>query len=363
MKKKHYKKELSAFSNQELSPGARQTVGEHLLHCPDCRAAHDEIKFAAALARQLPRGAAPDRVWPRIEAGLVGKTALPAPTASFLKPAYAACAAALLIAVFGFAIVYYNFVSGGGSTDKAAAWQVENIAGAPRILNSTDNEMLQIGAMLETDAGSSARIEVADIGQIEVAPNSLIKLVNSSQTEHRLALEYGSLEAKIFAPPRLFVVDTPTAAAVDLGCAYKLDVDRFGNSTLHVKSGYVALERDGRESIVPAGAYCLTKRGKGLGTPYLETATAEFKDALRQFDFENGGTIALEKILAAARPADTLTLWHLLGRVAGTDRERVFEKTVSFTKLPAGTTREGILALDREMLDEWRYQLELSWYE
>ena len=358
MKEKHYTEELSAFFNNELPPGQRQTVGEHLLHCQICRAEHDEIKFGSVLAKNLRRADAPDRIWNKIEAELDGEVfSNTTRKISFFNPGNLAFASILLIAVFGFAaIIYLNFSKTNESaentpnssqqnsqTERSSGWSVENITGEPKILNSSKSEVLQIGEILETDENSSARIDVADIGQVEIAPNSLVKLVNSSDSEHRLALEYGSLQAKIFAPPRLFIVDTPSAMAVDLGCAYTLDVDKVGNSKLHVTSGYVALERDGRESIVPAGAFCHTRRGKGLGTPYLETARAEFKTALKKFDFENGGNASLEKILKNSRQSDTLTLWHLLSRVSENERKSVFEKMLSFAKLPDGITREGIL--------------------
>ncbi|HSK70251.1 MAG TPA: FecR domain-containing protein [Pyrinomonadaceae bacterium] len=376
MKEKHYKKELSAFLNHELSPEERQTVGEHLLHCQICRSEHEEIKFAVILAQNLKRADAPTGVWNGIEAELNGKTSRKA-AVSIFNFRNLAFASVLLILISGFSAIFYLNLSRTEETvenspkntpqifqpEKTAGWQVESIEGAPKILNSSKPELLEVGEILETDENSRAKIDVADIGQVEIAPNSLVKLVNSSETEHRMALEYGSLEAMIFAPPRLFVVDTPTAAAVDLGCAYKLEVDKAGNSKLHVTSGYVALERDGRESIVPAGAMCLTRRGKGLGTPFLETASTEFKDALKKFDFENGGSAALEKILRKARSQDTLSLWHLLSRVSGKEREQVFQKIASFSKLPESVTREGILNLDKQMLEDWRYELEMLWFE
>ena len=380
MKEKHYKEKLSAFLNHELPPEERKAIGGHLKHCADCRREKDEIKLGVNLAQNLKRADAPLSVWNNIEAELNGKTSLQNTTVfSFYNKRNLAFVSVFLITVFGLAMVIYLsvFQTKNGEiaviepknteqisqTEKSLGWSVEKIEGEPKITNSLKNESLEIGEILETDENSRAKIDVADIGQVEIAPNSLVKLVNSSETEHRLALEYGSLEAMIFAPPRLFVVDTPSAVAVDLGCAYKLEVDKAGNSKLHVTSGYVALERDGRESIVPAGAFCLTRRGKGLGTPYLETASAEFQNSLRKFDFENGGSSALQTILKTARPPDTLTLWHLLSRVSGKEREKVFEKIVSFTKLPESVTREGILSLDKEMLQEWRYELEVFWYE
>ena len=154
------------------------------------------------------------------------------------------------------------------------SWNVETISGAPKAGDETiaENGKLSVGEFLETDANSKARVQVADIGQVEIQPNSRVKFGKTSATEHRLSLERGTLQAKILAPPRLFIVDTPSAVAVDLGCEYTLEVDAEGNSKLHVTSGYVALETGGRESIVPAGAICYTRKGKGLGTPFSEDA-------------------------------------------------------------------------------------------
>jgi hypothetical protein len=370
MDEKHYNEKLPAFLDHELSADERQKVGEHILYCQECRQEHDEIKFGIELTQNLERADAPNRVWNKIEHELNGEYY--SVNKTFFNPKSLAFAGLSIALIFSLtAIIYFNFSSTKTietaenkpenlPLEKTVAWEVENISGES---NQSKNESLKVGEILETDENSRARIEVADIGQVEIAPNSLVKLVNSSETEHRLALEYGKLEAKIFAPPRLFVVDTPTAQAVDLGCAYTLDVDKAGNSKLHVKSGYVALERDGRESIVPAGAFCLTRRGRGLGTPFFETASDGFKEDLRKFDFETGGEKYLDSIIENAKAKDTLTLWHLLSRVSDKDREKVFKKILKFAKLPYGVTKKGILEADKVMLDEWRYEIELNWYE
>ncbi len=374
MKEKHYKEKLSAFVNHELSADERQEVGEHLLYCQECRHEHSEIKFGAELLSQhLQSADAPPNLWRRIEAELDGDDRTR--TVSFFNPKTLAFASVLLIAVFGLTAVFYlnsqqeseqakeDAETIPPTAESFEAWPVETLAGSPKIENSSEKTDLNVGGILETDENSRAKIEVADIGQVEIAPNSLVKLINSSKTEHRLSLEKGTLEARIFAPPRLFVVDTPSAVAVDLGCAYKLEVDKAGNSKLHVTSGYVALEREGRESIVPAGAFCYTKRGKGLGTPYFETASKEFQDALYEFDFKNGGKASLEKILKLSGSKDTLTLWHLLSRVSAEERRMVLNKILSHTKLPADISKEGILKLDKDMLRQLKNEVEILWYE
>lgn len=244
------------------------------------------------------------------------------------------------------------------------SWNVETIAGTPRAGSRpiSENGKLSVGQFLETDADSKAKIQVANIGQVEIAPNSRVQLVKTNSTEHRLSLTRGVLQAKIFAPPRLFIVDTPSAVAVDLGCEYTLEVDADGNSKLHVTAGFVALERDGRESIVPAGAVCLTKKGKGLGTPFSVDASVNFQNALFKFDFEMGGRESVNEIVRESNIYDAITLWHLLSRTRTTEREKVFDALDSFVKLPKGATREGILRLDKKMLDDWWKEIELVWF-
>jgi hypothetical protein len=244
-----------------------------------------------------------------------------------------------------------------------SAWQFETISGTPKVGAASTTNRLAVGDFLETDAASRARITVANIGNVEIEPNSRVKLVGTTPTEHRLSLERGVLRAQISAPPRLFIVDTPSAVAVDLGCEYRLEVDKAGNSRLHVTSGFVALERDSRESIVPAGAICLTKHGKGLGTPFAADTSDAFRAALQRFDFSNGGSRSVKTMLDSRSFYDMISLWHLLSRVQKTDREAVFNALSEYVKPTADVTRDGILKLDKRMLAEWRTEVERVWFE
>jgi hypothetical protein len=246
------------------------------------------------------------------------------------------------------------------------SWQVATLNGKPTIGSTqiSGQGQLAVGQWLETDQNSSAQINVASIGQVQVDPNTRVRLLQTQPTEHRLELARGKMSARIWAPPRLFFVDTPSAVAADLGCAYTLIVDDSGGSLLRVTSGWVALELKDRESIVPAGAACQTRPGIGPGTPYFEDAGPEFLNSLTDLDFQGNRSTkarALHHLLQTARVKDTLTLWHLLSRVDGDERRRVFEKMISLVELPSDVTREGILKLDSEMLRKWKEKMEFYW--
>jgi len=422
MGQKHYKKELILFVDHELPQELQQEIGEHLFQCVDCRAAHDRIKLAASLVRQLQRADAPVSVWNEIEKAQDGHRS---PKVSLMPAAYfgyrnlVGYTIRLLIVVGLVSVVYLalfraerndaqkdvpvpigiqnsqaslpdvaalpassplvpeqaNIVppAGTNSPEQAIAqtpvlaslssWQVETISGSPKVGEASGANRLAVGQFLETDSASRARITVANIGNVEIQPNSRVKLVGTTAKEHRLSLEHGILQAQIAAPPRLFIVDTPSAVAVDLGCAYTLEVDKKGNSYLHVTSGFVALERGGRESIVPAGAMCITKRGIGLGTPFSADTSEVFKAALERFDFSKGGSRAVQTMLDNRNLYDTITLWHLLSRVQMADREKIYNALGEYVKPPADVTPNGILNLDKKMLESWRAEVERVWFE
>ena len=226
-----------------------------------------------------------------------------------------------------------------------------------------DKSRLSVGQWLETDNVTRAKIQVGTIGQVEVDPNSRLQLVHTRPTEHRLELARGRLSAHIWAPPRLFFVDTPSAVAADLGCAYTLEVDPDCGGLLRVTSGWVALKLKDRESMVPAGAACATRRGIGPGTPYFEDASEDFRRALSKLDFEPGETdgFNLDQVLTQARPRDTLTLWHLLSRLEGSKRALVYDRLAALSAPPAGVTRDGVLQLNDEMLTAWKTSLQPNW--
>lgn len=421
MSNDHVKKDIPGFLDGELTQSEKKLVAEHLIRCETCRKEHDIEKLGVLFAARLPQADAPDQVWQRIVSSTDQRSGprlglMPQASWFSLRKGLAFVAAIAIVSLIS-SLVYIGLFrdgnvrvaevddaspsvslpSGPDQTEGADAadpeniahaqteqntnagvnslqpdlaarppevlpsWQVEAIAGAPKI-NGGGIEKIAVGQLLETDGRSRARIVVADIGTVDVSPNSRIRLAETGKDLHRLSLERGKLHAKIFAPPRLFIVDTPSAKAVDLGCEYTLDVDKKGDSVLHVTGGWVALERGGRESIVPADMMCKTRKGIGLGTPFRPNATEKFKKALDNFDFSGGRGAEVEVLVREADFYDMFTLWHLLSRVEKEDRGLIFDTLAGFVKPPTGVTREGVLALDKTMIEAWKTEVETAWF-
>jgi hypothetical protein len=350
---RHVTEHLSAYDHGELSTDERLLVESHLRGCAKCRADYDEIHFGIRLASQLSLSSAPDSLWNELQSATTNQPR------RFVMPLTLAAASIVAAILMG---VFLN-----GYIDDRPSWEVTAVRGIARIGNAELKSAgcLREGQALQTEAGSEADVNIADIGRLTLDPNTRIRLLVTRSEEHRIALDRGKVEARTSAPPRLFIVDTPSATAVDLGCAYTLEVQEDGSSLLRVTLGLVALQHKNRETIVPAGAFCRTRRGAGPGTPFFEDASLQFKKALGSIDYSSKEgperTRELEIVLRESRIRDGLTLWHLIPRLDAPSRGLIYDRLAQLLPPPPDVTRDGIMALDPLMLDAWKQVVSQLW--
>ncbi|HXD32420.1 MAG TPA: kelch repeat-containing protein [Pyrinomonadaceae bacterium] len=346
-----YRRMMLQSIDGALDAAREDRLKAHLQTCPRCAIRYERQVFSARLIanysipEEPPGGKAP---WQ--PSGAVRKDSRQ--LSPLLSRPVLIAASVLLIVIAGLTWRYLRA--------PAPAWDVVRLTGRPTVQQRLIDRSakLSLGEWVETDGESRAMIQVGTLGQVEIDPNTRIRFLKADQDNYRLSLEHGKIYATILAPPRQFYVETPAALAIDLGCSYTLIVTRTRETVLFVTSGWVALNLNGRESLVPAGAVSISKPGIGPGTPYFEDATENLKAALKKFDFENGGPAELRTILSESRVKDVLTLWHLLARADGNERTEVYEKLASLSPPPDRVTRAGILSLNRDMLDAWRERLE-----
>ena len=252
----------------------------------------------------------------------------------------AAAAAAVVIAAAG-------VMTRAIPTAPVTAWQVASLQGSASMSGKqvAVSTSLGVGQLVRTGGSSQLTLEADEVGKIDLGPGSELRATSG----RKVLLQQGRLHAFIWAPPREFVVDTPSSRAVDLGCEYTLNVDAAGNGLLHVEMGWVAFQYDDRESFIPAGAECVTRKQKGPGIPFYSDAPPPLRESLAAFEAGNGA--ALSAILAAARPRDGLTVWHLLTRVPPDARGGVFDRFAQLVTVPPDVTRSAVAQGDRHALD------------
>jgi FecR protein len=217
---------------------------------------------------------------------------------------------------------------------------------------------------LECGAGGSASLRIGSIGTVELSERSKLALQHGGADGYRVFLERGTLTASIFAAPRLFAVGTPSGLAVDLGCKYRTHVLDDGSARIEVLSGRVSFEADGVHALVPSGAECRARPGRGPGLPRWSDASPALCAALVRFDTasdESERANAITALLAAGEQRDSLTVFHLLERAHDTEREPIVARLETWVSIPPTIERARLVAGDHEALASWRDVLRATW--
>ncbi len=356
MFEKHVIRDLSAYHHGELTAEEKTRVETHLRMCSKCRTGDEEIRFGMQLASSLSATNAPETtervLLPPGQGGAKRRMRAPSPAAS-RHPLPVGEGLGVVLAVVMIALLILVFFR--GRTTEGPSWEVTGVPGMSR---------LRPGDALQTNSSSQAEIKIANVGQLKVEANTRVRLLVTQPNQHKIALDRGKVEATTWAPPRLFIVETPSANAIDLGCKYTLEVEEDGGSLLHVTLGLVALDRGGHETIVPAGAFCRTHSGAGPGTPFFEDSSAQFQAALYTVDSLPEGperTRQLAILIHESHVRDALSLWHLMPRLDPQSRALIYDRLAQLLPPPQGVTRDGIVALDSKMLDAWRQIISQLW--
>jgi hypothetical protein len=313
---------------------------------------HDDLALKRAMDA-LPRAIEPpEDLWPGVRARLAPRAARPL----WRRPGLRIAALLTLLATSAATLAVQR--------QRAGTWTVAQGAGVRRF---------RPGDALATGP-DRARLTVGTIGHVDAGPGTEVTLLAARWSEHRLALSRGSLHASISAPPRIFVVETPSGTAVDMGCEYTLDVDSAGTSTIRVTLGWVSFG-DHSLSLVPAGMQVRARKGGAMGTPVRTDAPAELRRALEAFDTPAPGDSALDRALTAARAADAVSLWHLVYRTDRARRTRVLDRLTALVPLRTDIPRAALERGDARAMElywttlpgtlpiipEWRQSLWRLW--
>ena len=246
------------------------------------------------------------------------------------------------------------FVMRGMAADN---WTIAVLSGEARVgsVRVSGSTWLRTGQVFETGDGAQASIRMPR-GRLEVEPNTALQLVESGRNQQRVSLLRGTIHARVSAPPRVFIVDTPSAVATDLGCAYTLHVDPSGDGMLRVTHGWIEFDWKGREALVPTGAVAVTRAGEGPGTPFFEDSSTRFRGALSRYDFPADArerARALSTVLSAASAHDAVSLLNLVRNAPAADRGAVYDTLAKLVPAPASSSREAAVAGDAHALDAW----------
>jgi ferric-dicitrate binding protein FerR (iron transport regulator) len=209
--------------------------------------------------------------------------------------------------------------------------------------------LLRGGDVVRTGAQGSVRLESPAVGMLDIGANTTVQLIESRRNRHRLALSAGTIHARTISMPGVFVIDTPRARAIDLGCEYTLTVAPGGGGELHVISGWVDLTHGFQQSLVPQGASALMTADGELTVPVFDDAAPRFRAAVRDFSHSHD----MATIVSLARRRDALTLLNLFRLSTSEESVILFDRLNQLVPAPASISRESVRDWRPDVTELW----------
>jgi hypothetical protein len=228
---------------------------------------------------------------------------------------------------------------------RTGEWKATAITGA----TSLPDRPLRVGDVLRTDSTSRIRLESRTVGIIDVDGTSTVRLIESRKGRQRIALDVGMIHARTTSPPGVFVVDTPQARAIDLGCEYVLAITPGGSGDLRVTSGWVELSDGLWQSLVPQGASASISADGKISVPVFDDSDPRLRIAARDFAHAHD----LNTILSLARKRDAFMLLNLFRLATPDEATRLYDRLNELVPAPLPVRREAVRNWTPSATERW----------
>ena len=375
---------IDDYLEGNISPKDKEIMDSHVDSCEDCKGyleATSKLKLqlgSLSTNYEYLSSSEKDELWIGVESKVdFEKRQTEELNKNFEDPAYrkygllykyryyaSAFAALIVIGMIFFAVKNFKFESPvltkQDSYGLPSYWKVTSLSGTPFISEEAMAKLDSIrdGEYIITNDSSRAELFITDIGKVLVEPNTKLMIVKGKDGRNKLSVIYGTIDADMKKVQEPVHVELPSAIAMDDGGSYKVTVDGSGDGLFYVKSGQVEVVSGNKQSVVPAGSLVMTKKDKGVGTPFSNLSSSVFKKALYNFDFGNCDVSCVTTILNSANKNDAVSLVNMITQVEEQYKDRVYAKVASFVPPPHPVHRDSIPFIDEKEIEDWVTKIE-----
>ena len=375
---------IDDYLEGNISPKDKEIMESHVDSCEDCRGyleATSKLKLqlgSLSTNYEFLSSSEKDELWKGVESKVdFDKRQAEELNKNFEDPAYrkygllykyryyaSAFAALVVIGMIVFAVKNFKFenpvLTKQDSYGLPSYWKVTSLSGTPFISEEAMAKLDSIrdGEYIITNDSSRAELFITDIGKVLVEPNTKLMIVKGEDGKNKLSVIYGTIDADMKKVQEPVHVELPSAIAMDDGGSYKVTVDGSGDGLFYVKSGQVEVVSGNKQSVVPAGSLVMTKKDKGVGTPFSNLSSSVFKKALYNFDFGNCDVSCVTTILNSANKNDAVSLVNMIPQVEEQYKDKVYAKVASFVPPPHTVHRDSIPYIDEKEIEEWVNKIE-----
>lgn len=241
---------------------------------------------------------------------------------------------------------------------SSKGWEVISITGQPRLDNSPmkSSDGFASESIIETNEFSSVTLMMPELGKLLVDNSTTVSRTKNS---NEIKLDNGQIKKFEENASDILTVITPLAKITELykGSAFKLSATPGGSSRLIVESGWVVISINEFDTYVPKNFDCQITKGR-YAVPYPSDSSPQLISLLQNFSGINDPSVGT--ILTQMTKKESLSIWHIIQLISTENRSIAFDRLNEFIPVPSSVTKEGILALNKDMLLDWRQEIELK---
>jgi DNA-directed RNA polymerase specialized sigma24 family protein len=240
-------------------------------------------------------------------------------------------------------------------------WKLSSATGNPlknkRPINT--NEEILPGDIISTNAESTAGIDMADIGRLNIFGNTTVSRL---EEDNKAELSEGTLKVNTVQAKENFQITVPEAFIenVEFGTRYLVDVQPNGYSHIVLEKGWLRVNSDGYETIFPQKYNLKIVKGSGVSLPYYFKSSLVLVSLFEEYLFNGRKSTVLNRILQSSTDKEAVMLWNLLPRVSETQRKDVYDRLYELIPHTKEISKADMLSLEKSFLQIWLD--EIKWY-
>jgi len=238
-------------------------------------------------------------------------------------------------------------------------WQLNLNYGNYQVGTVGKNASIDLDETLTTFDSTKVTMIIPNAGRIEIGSFSSIKVIKGKDSDNVISLLSGKVYGNCKIDDPRLTIKTNTADIEVVAGKFSAEINDYGDLYIVTNNGKLKITTPNRELLLMKDHRCKISSSGIVGIPIHIKANHQLAEILEQINYDDKKVNSYGLILQLSSPVDGITLLHLIMKAKSVEeRLPLFEKLNEFYPLVPGITKEGILKLDKVMLDAWQRDIE-----
>ncbi|MCZ7602296.1 MAG: FecR domain-containing protein [Melioribacteraceae bacterium] len=238
-------------------------------------------------------------------------------------------------------------------------WNLKLNYGNYSIVPTSSASTIDNNQIITTEDSTKVSINIPNAGRVDLRSFSSLKVLKGKDSENIISLTSGRLDAVCkIDDPRLTII-TPQAELKIITGNFTASINNVSFLNLETANGILKVSNSKEEITLVQDHKCTISSDGTIGIPYHIAADSSLISLVDKISFGTPSIADFGKVLNIAQPLDGMTLLYLIPKAkTPADRIPIYQKLNEFYPVVPGITQEGIIKLDKKMLELWHNEIE-----